>query len=65
MDNRTQGMLYMGLGMLLFFLSAGTWIIQLGVALLGLYLINYGLSLRGGPPLLFYIMRWFDGTRYR
>ena len=65
LDKRTRGMLYIGLGAVLFLLAVGGWLLRIGVAVVGLYLINYGLSMRGMPPLTFHIIRFFDSTRYR
>lgn len=62
--NAGMGTLYIALGILLFVFSIGEWMMKLGVTLLGLYLINYGLALRGTPSLMFMVLRWFDRTKY-
>ncbi len=64
MQSRTLGTMYILFGFLLFILSAGQWMMQLGLAILSLYIINYGLTLRGMGPLPFLILRWFDRTRH-
>ncbi|MEX0671741.1 MAG: hypothetical protein WD068_00125 [Candidatus Babeliales bacterium] len=60
MHNHQKGLLYLIGGGLLFFIVAGPVIIQLSIALLGLYLMNYGLRLRGRPPLFYFLSSWID-----
>jgi hypothetical protein len=62
-SNKTLGMLYIVFGAFLFLLAAGEWLFKASLAIAAFYIINYGLSLRGMPPLTFYVMRWFSGTR--
>ncbi len=63
-QNTALGTLCIVLGSLLFILSAGQWMIQFALAILSLYIINYGLKLRGMPPLTFLVLRWFDRTKH-
>ena len=65
MNNRSLGNLYIVLGLLLFYMVAGKWMMDVAIALFALYAINYGLILRGMSPLSFTLMRWFDQIRYR
>ena len=63
-QNTALGTIYIIFGSLLFILSAGQWMMQLALAALSLYIINYGLTLRGMPPLTLLVLRWFDRTKY-
>lgn len=57
------GALYIAFGVLLFLSIAGFWLFKVALAFAAFHIINYGLALRGMPPLTFYLVRWFSGTR--
>lgn len=61
--NSALGMLYIILGFLLFILAIGTWMIRLALAALGIYIINYGLMLRGKPSLKYIFIYSLDRFR--
>jgi len=60
MTNHQKGFIYLIIGGALFFIVAAPFIMQLSLALLGLFLINNGLRLRGRPPLMYFIASWMD-----
>ncbi len=64
LDNNYQGMLYIGLGLLLLLLFAGQWMFQLFMVLLALYLLSKGLSMRGMPGMRVFIIRCLDKTKH-
>ena len=51
-----------GGALLLIFGAPLLWYIVL--SLIGLWLINYGLQLRGSPPLTMWLQRWYDEIRF-
>lgn len=63
LDNSSQGMLYIILGILLLLLFVGQWMLQLFMVLLALYLISKGLSMRGMPGMRVFIIRCLDKTK--
>ena len=58
--NDILGTLCIALGALLFFMVSGFWLFQLSMAVMAYYIINYGLALRGRPPLSYYIRKQFE-----
>ena len=62
-NSNTLGTLYIVFGSLLFLSVAGFWLFKVALAFAAYHIVNYGLALRGMPPLAFYVMRWFSGTR--
>lgn len=62
--NSSRGLLFIILGIILFFLGAGQFLVQLLLALVGLYLINYGLTVQGQPPLLYIVQSWLDRIKF-
>lgn len=63
-QQQTLGTICIAFGILLFMSVAGEWLFKFSMALLAIYLIQYGLQLRGMPSLTITILRWFDRTRY-
>ncbi len=55
--NKIQGLLFICGGLVLVMFGAGQFILRLFIVLGGLALINYGLRLRGEPPLILFITR--------
>jgi hypothetical protein len=51
------------LGLVIFFFAAGELILRLLIALFGLYIVNYGMRLRGMQPIHWTIMRLWS-NRY-
>lgn len=62
--NGTLGMLYMLLGGLLVLLTVGFWLVRVTMLLIGLYLINYGLVLRGMPDFKIMILRYVSRSKF-
>jgi len=61
--DRIIGLLCITLGIVAVLLAIGDLIMRILLALMGLLIINYGLRLRGMPPLYITIMRMWS-TRY-
>lgn len=61
--NGTLGVLYILLGALLVLLTIGFWLVRLTLLLVGLYLINYGLTMRGMPDFKVMIIRYMTKTK--
>lgn len=64
MLNSLQGLLFIGLGLVLLVVAAGEFLLRIFIVVISLALINYGLRLRGEPPLTIYISQirrifWF------
>lgn len=57
------GIFYIILGVLLFVLAAGMWLIRVAMLLAAIYFINHGLCLYGINDLKIMIIRYFDKTR--
>ena len=60
MNNRQKGFIAIVVGGILLFSVIGPFLFQVLIALLGLMLINYGLRLRGKPPLGYLVFSWID-----
>ena len=57
---RIRGTVFIFMGALLLFVVAGDIIVRLLLGIVALYLINYGLRLRGFPPTHTMAYSWFD-----
>lgn len=62
--NRTLGVLYILLGMMLVLLTIGFWLVRFLMLLTGLYIINYGLVLRGTPSFKTVILRYLTKIKF-
>ncbi len=60
MTNQLKGWLFIIVGAFIFFVIAGPVLMQLLIAFCGLALINYGLRLRGRPPIFYFIASLLD-----
>jgi hypothetical protein len=61
--NRIVGMICIILGLCIALVSLGEFLLRLSFAILGLFLVNYGLKLRGMPSLHITLMRLWS-SRY-
>ena len=63
LQRSAQGILYIVAGVFLFVFAGGKFILQVLAALAGLVLINYGLSMRGLPPISVLVQQWLEELR--
>ncbi len=56
--NEFIGLLCIIMGLIVLFLALGDLLFRLLLALFGLAIINYGLKMRGEPPVIVHITRW-------
>ncbi len=64
MDNSAKGLLYIIGGAILFLLAGAEFIFRAVIVLGAILLINYGLHLRGQPPLWGLVRQWLDELRF-
>ncbi len=57
LNNRIIGLVCIIAGLVILFLALGNFLFRLILALLSWSLINYGLHLRGEPPVIVHIIR--------
>ena len=61
--DRIFGIICISFGLFIALFALGEFILRLLIALLGLFLVNFGMRLRGMPPLYISIMRMWS-SRY-
>lgn len=60
-QNDILGTLCIIFGSLLFFAVSNAMLLQLFMAFIAYKIIDYGMVLRGQPPILYYVKRWLNG----
>ena len=63
-STRMRGIVYITLGLILLLIALGPFLYNALAALAALFMINYGLQLRGEPPLLITLQRFMDDIRF-
>jgi hypothetical protein len=63
--NKLLGMFLIILGLVLFVIVTGDFLIRIALGLAALYIVNYGMRLRGLPPLYFVVQSWLISRRFK